>query len=671
MKTSNWLIPAGLLLCCAALANVAMKSGLDLKGFDLKQRPQDDLYKFTGGTWLATTEIPADLAGYGSFTKLDELSRNNVHTLLEELIKQPQKAGTEDAKVADFYRSYMDTARIEAAGIKPLASELAHIDALATLGDVAEYMGYNQALGVNEPVQWTVQQDAKDATKYIAELDQAGLTLPDRDYYLRDDSKYPGYREKYTAYITNLMQMAGDKDAATAAKTVLAIEKQLAEGSWDRVTNRDPILTYNKLSKKDLEVLAPGIDWTRFMAATGAPVDYMMVSQPSFIAVLGHVVQTVSVADWKTYFRFKLIDNYAPFLSSNFDNLNFDFHSTTLNGVKEQKPRWKRGVGVLNGSMGEAVGKVYVARYFTPEAKERIRVLVQNLLRTYDTSIDQLDWMGPATRAQAKIKLKAISVKLGYPDKWRDYSTLAVASDDLVANVVHSSQFEHMRYVKKLGAPVDRTEWLMNPQTVNAYYNPVMNEIVFPAAILQPPFFDPKADDAVNYGGIGAVIGHEISHGFDDQGSQFDAQGNLRNWWTPEDAARFKERTTALIAQFNAYTVLDDQHVNGALTLGENIADLSGLAISYKAYQLSLGGKPAPVIDGYTGAQRFFLNWGTVWRNKYRDDRARQLLTIDPHSPTEFRGDGPPSNIQAFYDAFDVKPGDKMYRAPADRVKIW
>jgi predicted metalloendopeptidase len=671
MKTSTLLIPAGLLLCCGALASIAIRSGLDVKGFDLKQRPQDDLYLYAGGTWLATTEIPGDLSGYGSFTKLDELSRNNVHVLLDELIAKPQKPGSEDAKVADFYRSYMDTARIETAGSKPLAAEFARIDALATPGDVAEYMGYNQALGINEPVQWTVQQDARDATVYIAELDQAGLSLPDRDYYLRDDSKYPEYRQKYAAYIASLMSMAGDKDGAAEATTIMGIEKQMAVASWTRVENRDPVKTYNKLSKKDLETLAPGLDWTRFMAATGAPVDQMMVSQPSFLAALGKLVQTVSVPDWKTYFRYKLVDNYAPFLSKDFDDLNFDFHSHTLNGIKEQKPRWKRGVGVLNGSLGEAVGKVYVTRYFTPEAKERIRTLVQNLLHTYDSSIDELDWMGPETRKQAKLKLAAIAVKLGYPDKWRDYSTLEVRSDDLVGNIVRSSRFEHQRYVNKLGKPVDRTEWLMNPQTVNAYYNPVMNEIVFPAAILQPPFFDPQADDAVNYGGIGAVIGHEISHGFDDQGSQFDAQGNLRNWWTPEDAAKFKERTTALVAQFNAYSVLDNQHVNGALTLGENIADLSGLAISYKAYQLSLKGKKAPVIDGYTGEQRFFLGWGTIWRNKYRDDRLRQLLTIDPHSPTEFRGDGPPSNIKAFYDAFDVKPGDKMYRAPADRVKIW
>jgi predicted metalloendopeptidase len=671
MKTSNVLVPVGLLLCCGALANVALKSGLDVKGFDLKQRPQDDLYLYAGGKWLATTEIPGDLSGYGSFTKLDEESRNNVHTLLDELVAKPQTAGTEEAKVADFYRSYMDTAAIEAAAAKPLAAEFARIDAIKSPGDVAAYMGYNQAIGIGDPLTWSVQQDAKQATAYITELDQAGLTMPDRDYYLRDDAKFADYRKQYLAYISSLMAQAGDTDGAAEAATVMSIEMQIATAHWTRVQNRDPVATYNKLSKADLVKLAPGIDWDRFFTAVGAPVNEVVVSQPSYLTALGTLFQSVSVADWKTYFRFKLLDNYAPFLSKNFDDLYFGFHSTALNGVKEQKPRWKRGVGVLDGAMGEAVGKVYVTRYFTPEAKERIRALVQNLLRTYSTSIDELDWMGPETRKQAHIKLAAISVKLGYPDKWRDYTTLAVKSDDLVGNITRSSQFEHERFVKKLGAPVDRTEWLMTPQTVNAYYNPVMNEIVFPAAILQPPFFDPKADDAANYGGIGAVIGHEISHGFDDEGSQFDAEGNLRNWWTPEDAAHFKERTAALVAQFNAYTVLDDQHVNGALTLGENIADLSGLAIAYKAYELSLKGKKAPVIDGYTGAQRFFLGWGQVWRNKYRDDRARQLLTIDPHSPTQFRGDGPPSNITAFYDAFGVKPGDKMYRAPADRVKIW
>ncbi|HTP39793.1 MAG TPA: M13 family metallopeptidase [Steroidobacteraceae bacterium] len=671
MKHSNWLVLGGLALSCGALAAMAAKSGLDPTAFDTHLRPQDDLYQYANGTWLAKTEIPADLASYGSFVMLDDASRNNVHGLLEELLRKPQPPGSEPAKVADFYRSYMDTTRIDAAGLKPLAPELARIDAISSAGDVASYMGYNQGIGVNEPLQWSVQQDARNATAYVVELDQSGLTLPDRDYYLREDARFADYRQKYATYITSLMRLAGDRDAATAAATIQGIEKQIATAHWSRVQNRDPVATYNKMTLADLEAKAPGVDWARFFAATGAPGDVVVVSQPSYLTVLGQLFQTVSVADWKTYFRFKLIDDYAPFLGHEFEDLRFDFHSRTLSGVQQPPPRWKRGVGVLNGNMGEAVGKVYVARYFTAESKRRIGALVQNLLRTYQQAIDQLEWMGPETRQQAQAKLAAIAVKLGYPDKWRDYSTLTIAADDLIGNVTRAQQFEHRRFINKLGKPVDRSEWGLTPQTVNAQYNPVMNDITFPAAILQPPFFDPGADDAVNYGAIGAVIGHEISHGFDDLGSQFDGQGNLRNWWTPDDAAKFKQRTNALVAQFNAYTILDDQHVNGQLTLGENIADLSGLSIAYRAYQLSLRGRPAPVIGGYTGAQRFFLGWATIWRNKNRDDRARQLLTIDPHSPTQFRGDGPPSNIDAFYDAFSVKPGDKMYRAPADRVKIW
>jgi putative endopeptidase len=382
-------------------------------------------------------------------------------------------------------------------------------------------------------------------------------------------------------------------------------------------------------------------------------------------------VQDVPGADWRSYFRFKLLDAYAPFLPPQFDDLHFEFHSRTLAGVQQQRPRWKRAIALLNGSIGEILGQMYVERYFSADAKRRVQQLVANLLRVYDQSIDGLDWMGPETRARAKEKLHAVTVKIAYPDKWRDYSALDVSADDLRGNVERSAQFERQRLLKRLGSPVDRTEWLMTPQTVNAYYEPTRNEIVFPAAILQAPFYDPGADDAANYGGIGAVIGHEISHGFDDQGRQFDARGNLRDWWTAADAERFKARTAALVAQYSAYTVLGGEHVNGQLALGENIADLSGLSIAYRAYRLALGGQEAPVRDGFTGPQRFFLGWAQIWRRKYRDDDLRMRLAIDPHSPSEFRANGPPSNIDAFYQAFGVQPGDRLYRKPEDRVRIW
>jgi putative endopeptidase len=417
--------------------------------------------------------------------------------------------------------------------------------------------------------------------------------------------------------------------------------------------------------------LAPQIDWSALFAAVGSPVDRFVVSQPSFISALGRMTETVPVGDWRIYFRYKLLDDYAPFLPAAFDQLYFDFHQRALLGVQLQRPRWQRGLAALNGNIGEIVGRLYVARSFPPRSRRRIRLLVDNLLQAYARSLEQLDWMGPQTRAQAQLKLSKLTAKIGYPDKWRNYSALRVSADDLIGNLVRSSQFELHRQAARLGTPVDREEWQLTPQTVNAYYDPTLNEIVFPAAILQPPFFDARADDAANYGAIGAVIGHEISHGFDDQGRQFDGDGNLRDWWTSADAERFKARTAALVAQYSTYTVLDGMHVNGQLTLGENIADLSGLTVAYKAYQISLHAHEAPIIDGLTGPQRFFLGWAQIWRRKDRDDNLRRRISVDPHSPEEFRANGAASNVDAFYDAFGVEPGDRMYRPPAERVKLW
>jgi predicted metalloendopeptidase len=674
MKKHLSLAASALLAACVAgPSRPPLKSGLDLAGFDRSVRAQDDLYRYAGGAWLAKTAIPADQSNYGTFTKLQDDAQNELHDLLEREAAAPQPVGTPRRKLADFYASFMDAGRVAARGLSPLAAELARIDAIATPADVTRYMGYDQGIGVGEPLRWSVEQDPGNTDVYITEVDQSGLTMPDRDYYLRAEPTYRDYRGKLVAYIRQLLTLAGTEpaQAEAAANRILALETRMAQAHWTRVENRDPVKTYNRMSLQEAQQLTPGFDWNIFLTAAGAQVATLLISQPSYLTALAQMIGDVPVDDWRSYFRFKLLDAYAAFLPPAFDQAHFDFHSRTLSGVQEQRPRWKRAIDLLDGTVGEIMGQRYVERYFSADAKRQAQELVANLLRAYDQSIDSLEWMGADTRARAREKLQAITVKIAYPDKWRDYSALNVTADDLAGNVERSAQFEHQRLLKRLGAPVDRTEWLMTPQTVNAYYEATRNEIVFPAAILQPPFYDPAADDAVNYGGIGAVIGHEISHAFDDQGRQFDGRGNLHNWWTDADAERFRQRTAALVAQYAADTVLDDQHVNGQLTLGENIADLSGLSIAFKAYRLALAGREPPILDGFTGPQRFFLGWAQVWRRKYRDDNLRMRLAVDPHSPSEFRANGPPSNIDAFYDAFDVTVGERLYRRPEDRVRIW
>ena len=495
--------------------------------------------------------------------------------------------------------------------------------------------------------------------------------MPDRDYYLNPDDKYAQFRAKFAIYVEQMLARAGERNAKSAASRIAALETRIANYQWTKVQNRDPVKTYNPMSLPEYQKLAPAFDWLSFFEGMGAPVQKLDISQPSFIAGVGQLVKTVPVADWRLYFKFQLLDDYAPLLSAQVADLEFDFHSRTLQGVQEPLPRWRRAVDSMDDTMGELVGRMFVEAHFPPEAKRRMLELVGNLLKSFDSSIDGLEWMSDATRAEAKTKLAKINVKIAYPDKWRDYTAYTVRRDDLVGNVMRASEFELERNIARTGGPVDKGEWLMTPQTVNAYYNPTTNEITFPAAILRPPFFDMNADDAVNYGGIGSVIGHEVSHGFDDSGRQFDGDGNLRDWWTADDGAHFKQRASELVKQFAGFSVLDDRHLNGELTLGENIGDLSGMAIALKAYHLSLGGKASPEIDGFTGDQRFFLGWAQIWRRKYRDEELLKRLVTDPHSPSEFRTNGPTSNIDAFYDAFAVKPGDRMYRAPNERVKIW
>ncbi len=649
-----------------------LRSGLDLTGFDRSVRPQDDLYRFAGGSWLAKTEIPADRSNYGSFSILDDQAREEVKQLIvvaSTLANRP--AGSDAQKVGDFYLAYMDISRAESLGISPLKNELARIDAIATPRDVARYIGYSQRIGVAQPFAWFSGADSKNSSVYLGALYQNGLTMPDRDYYLSPDEKYAQFRAKFAEYVEQMLARAGERDARSAAARIAALETRIANYQWTKVQNRDPVKTYNPMSLPEYQKLAPGFDWMAFFEGMGAPVQRLDVNQPSFIKGIGQLVKTVPVSDWRVYFKFQLLDSYSPALSAQFADLEFGFHQKTLNGVPEPLPRWRQAVDSMDENMGELIGRMFVESHFGAEAKARMLALVGNLLKAFDTSIDGLEWMSPATRAEAKKKLSMITVKIGYPDKWRDYSALSVRSDDLVGNLLRASAFEHQRYVTRTGGPVDKSEWLMTPQTVNAYYNPTTNEITFPAAILRWPFYDMTADDAVNYGGIGSVIGHEISHGFDDSGRQFDGDGNLRDWWTADDGVKFKQRAAELARQYSGYTVLDNRHINGELTLGENIGDLSGMAVAFRAYQISLNGKAAPEIDGFTGQQRFFLGWAQVWRRKYRDAELLKRLVTDPHSPSEFRANGPASNIDAFYDAFAVKPDDRMYRAPNERVKIW
>jgi putative endopeptidase len=649
-----------------------LKSGLDLTGFDRSVRPQDDLYRFVGGSWLDNTAIPPDRSNYGAFVILDDQAQEEVRQLIVAASEQARRPEGSDAqKVGDFYLAYMDTVRVESLGITPLAAEIAQIDALRTPSDVARYIGYSQRIGLGQPFAWFSNTDNKNSSVYIGTLFQNGLTMPDRDYYLSLDEKYARFRAAFAQYVEDMLARAGERDARSAAARIAALETRIANYQWTKVQNRDPVKTYNPMTLPEYQKLAPGFDWVAFFAGMDAPVQRLDINQPSFIKGMAQLVRTVPVSDWRAYFKFQLLDDYAPALSAQFADLEFNFHQKTLLGVPEPRPRWRRAVDSMDGNMGELVGKMFVESHFGAEAKQRMLELVGNLLKAFDTSIDSLDWMGPATRAEAKKKLAKITVKIGYPDQWRDYGSLSVRRDDLVGNLLRGAEFQHRRFVTRTGGPVDKGEWLMTPQTVNAYYNPGTNEITFPAAILRWPFFDGSADAAVNYGGIGSVIGHEISHGFDDSGRQYDGDGNLRDWWTAEDGVKFKQRADALVKQYSAYTVLDNRHLNGELTLGENIGDLSGMAVAFKAYKIALAGKEAPVIDGFTGEQRFFLGWSQVWRRKYRDDDLLRRLVIDPHSPSEFRANVPASNIDGFYEAFGVKAGDRLYRAPADRVKIW
>ncbi|MFC5460156.1 M13 family metallopeptidase [Massilia niabensis] len=651
-----------------------LSAGIATEFIEPSVRPQDDFFEYLNGKWLKNTEIPADKSSWGSFAKLRDDTLPQLRTIIERAAAEKSAAGTDTQKIGDFYASYMDEARLEQLGISPLNAELAKIAAVKDKSELPALLARYVKLGLDVPVVFYIHQDAKDSTKYVADLYQAGLGMPDRDYYLKtDDAKLADARAKYGQHIEKMLSLAGDKNAAANAKAILAFETEIARVQWTKVENRDPVKTYNKVELSKLAELAPGFDWKSWMDGAGisGKASYVIVSQPTYLKGFAQLAGKTPLDTWKAYLQMHLVDAYASYLSKAFVDQRFAFYGTTLSGAPQNEPRWKRGVGVVERGLGEAVGKQYVKEHFPAERKARMEKLVANLLAAYKDSIDTLDWMSPATKKEAQAKLAKFTPKIGYPNKWKDYSALSVKRDDLVGNVMRSREVEYNRELNKLGKPIDRDEWGMTPQTVNAYYNPELNEIVFPASILQPPFFDANADDAVNYGGIGAVIGHEISHGFDDQGAQYDGNGNLRDWWSPSDHKNFKAKAKMLVDQYSAYSPLPGYKVNGELTLGENIADNSGLAIAAKAYKISLKGKKAPVINGFTGEQRLYMGWAQVWRTKMREPAQIAQVKTDPHAPGQFRANGTLKNQPGFYEAFKVKQGDKMYLAPKDRVIIW
>lgn len=648
-----------------------LSSGIDRANFDPSVRFQDDLFRAVNGTWLKKTEIPADRSDYGAFAALADQAEKDIREIVEGCAAATDApAGSEQKKIGDLYASYMDEARAEQLGIQPIAGTLAAIDRIATKADLVRVLAELERDGVTGVFGPYIGPDARKSDRYIVHLYQAGLGLPDRDYYL--DAKYQDKLAAYRAHVERMLTLAGIADASRVADGIVAFEKRIAEVQWSKVDNRDDIKTYNKKSREELAQLAPGFDWNAYLDGIGAgAARELIVAQPSYLTAAAGLTDTVPLAAWREWLTWRVIHQYAGLLNKKLVDEDFAFYGTALRGVPENRPRWKRAVAAVQGALGEAVGKLYVAKHFPPQAKARMDEMVKNVIEAYRQAFLNLDWMSPQTKEKALAKLATFNPKIGYPKKWRDYTALRIERDDLVGNIQRATVFDWNRQVARLDKPVDRDEWFMTPQTVNAYYNSSMNEIVFPAAILQPPFFNRAADDAVNYGGIGAVIGHETGHGFDDQGSKWDGAGNLADWWTPADRAEFDKRSEALVAQYDQFEPFPGHKVNGQFTLGENIGDLAGLTIAYAAYHLSLGGKEAPVIDGLTGDQRFFIGWAQVWARKHRDDDLKNRLLVDPHSPAEYRANGTPRNVPGFYSAFDVKEGDAMYLPPGDRVKIW
>ena len=638
-----------------------LNSGIAFEHFDRSVRPQDDLYRHVNGTWLRDFELPADKAVHGVFHELRDLSEKQVREIIEG----------DTGKIGALYKSFMAADAIESLGISPISSYLAQVDGITSLAEFIEVMAKLEAAGLGGIFGSGVVPDAKDSMSNIMHMVQGAISLPDEEYYR--EAEHAEIRSAFAEHVTAMFKLIGiDADG----QRILDLETKIAAHHWDSVKDRDATLTYNKFSRAELETLMPGFDWALYLKAGDVPekaFESVIVMEPSFFTGIAGLLQTEKLEDWKLWLKWEIISGSAPYLTAAIVNQNFKFYGTTLSGTPQLRERWKRGVAVTEGALGEEIGKEYVARHFPPAAKAAMDELIKYLIEAYRISITNLDWMSPATKTKALEKLGKFTPKVGYPDKWRDYSKLKITPDDLMGNMLRVAKFERDYELAKIGVPVDKTEWHMTPQTVNAYYSPRGNEVVFPAAILQSPYFDLAADAATNYAGIGATIGHEIGHGFDDQGSKFDGDGNLNDWWVDSDRVEFEKRANVLIEQFNALHPVDapEMSVNGALTVGENIGDLGGLAIAYNAYKLSLAGQEAPIIDGLTGDQRFFISHAMGWREKMRAETRRMRITVDPHSPDEFRCNQIISNLDTFYEAFDVKKGDAMWLDRESRVSIW
>ncbi len=638
--------------------------GFDEKGMDKSVQPGDDFYTFANGNWAKTNPIPADKSNYGSFNLLSDLSETRTRGILDTAAKDP------NSKIGRAYATFLDTGTIEGKGLAPIKPWLSKIAALKDRAGYPALLAEADRAGIGGPFGGGVGQDDKSPEQYALSLGQSGLGLPDRDYYLSTDAKLVEARNAYRAHIVKMLTLAGEPNAEARATALLAFETEIAKVSWTRVDSRDATKTYNKMTVADLAKLAPGFDFAAYFKGTGTPVPTVIVAQPSAITGIAKLVATAPIGVLKDQLILRSLDGYADVLPKAFDAEQFAFYGTVLGGTPEQEARWKRGVQFTSGALDDEVSKLYVAQYFPPETKAAADKLVKNVLAAMGRRIDKLEWMAPETKVKAHAKLAAFTPKIGYPSQWKDFSGLTITSGDAFGNEWRANEWQHQDNISKLGKPLQRWEWGMTPMTVNAYANFGMVEIVFPAAILQPPFFDPKADDAVNYGGIGAVIGHELSHHFDDQGSKYDAKGQLTDWWTPQDVSRFKALTGKLGAQYDAYEPLPGMHVKGQLTMGENIADLAGLTVAYDAYHTALGGKTAPVLDGFTGDQRFYLGWAQVWRRNYREANLRNRLLTDPHSPSQQRA-WVVRNLDPWYAAYKPTPAQKLYLAPAQRVRIW
>jgi putative endopeptidase len=649
-----------------------LRSGIGVDGMDVSVRPGDDFFAYVNGRWVEATEIPADKARYGSFDILRDESQENVKAIIEESASGDFAKGTDEQKVGDLYRSFMDMETRDARGMEPLQPELDRIDAISNYDDLAVYFAGVMKRNLDAPFAIGQVADFKNPKQYMIYAAQSGLGMPDREYYFKDDEASVTLRGKYVEHIEKMFGLAGFDEGATAAETIMALETRLAEQNMKKEDARNWSENYNKVALQDLSGLMPNFNWEGYLAAADIEsLDAIVFFTTDYIKALDGIITDTDIETWKAYLYWSALNNTASRLTSALERQNFEFYGRALSGTEEQRALWRRAVNSVNGMLGEVVGKVYVKEHFPPEAKERMLTLVGNLVNAYEKSIKELDWMSDETKTEALDKLSKFTPKIGYPDEWRDYTALVIEANDYYGNVERASLAEYQRFMDRQGGPVDRTEWGMTPQTVNAYYMPPLNEIVFPAAILQPPFFDLKADEAVNYGAIGAVIGHEIGHGFDDTGSTFDGDGVMRNWWTDEDRAAFEARTGVLVEQYNAFRPFDDLSVNGEFTLGENIGDLGGISIGLLAYQMSLAGEESPVIDGFTGVQRVFLGFGQVWRGKYRDEALRLQIETNPHSPSRYRANGSVRNVPEFYEAFNVSEDDALYLAPEDRVKIW